>query len=238
MLALKTERKELAFGQAPAFCRYELHMERYRSAAEFLLRHTADARAASQRMSLIDVGAGTGSMRYFLPESDFEFHGTDIWPARIKICESLGYKMHHHDIDDEELPYTADTFDVAVASHVLEHLYHPQRAMRRIWRVLKPGGLMIVGLPMHPRWLSALCNLKHRFFPEPKGGHQWFFARHSLEAFFEGYNVLDVRGFRILSARRRANWENSHRFYRFNTWVGRRFPYLTPEVNVVVQKSE
>lgn len=54
--------------------------------------------------------------------------------------------MRQLDVTDLDLP--DDTFDAALCSHVLEHVPDDRRAMREIWRVLKPGGWAIMQAPI------------------------------------------------------------------------------------------
>ncbi len=50
-------------------------------------------------------------------------------------------------MDIHEIPFEPDTFDVVLCNHVLEHVRDDIRAMREIYRVLKPGGLAIMQVP-------------------------------------------------------------------------------------------
>ncbi len=51
-----------------------------------------------------------------------------------------------------ELPFRPGSFDVVVASDVLEHIDDDARAVQEIARVLQPGGAFIFSVPAHP-WL-------------------------------------------------------------------------------------
>jgi SAM-dependent methyltransferase len=46
------------------------------------------------------------------------------------------------------IPYLADSFDVVLCSHVLEHVPDDRLAMRELCRVMKPGGWGIIQVPM------------------------------------------------------------------------------------------
>lgn len=45
------------------------------------------------------------------------------------------------------LPFAADSFDGIVLTEVLEHCADPMRALREVYRVLRPGGLLLVTSP-------------------------------------------------------------------------------------------
>jgi SAM-dependent methyltransferase len=51
-------------------------------------------------------------------------------------------------LDITAIPYPDDHFDLIICSHVLEHVADDRRAMRELYRVLGPGGLAILLVPM------------------------------------------------------------------------------------------
>ncbi len=51
-------------------------------------------------------------------------------------------------MDITNILYEDNSFDVILCSHVLEHVVDDQKAMRELFRVLKPGGWAILGSPM------------------------------------------------------------------------------------------
>jgi SAM-dependent methyltransferase len=52
------------------------------------------------------------------------------------------------DLDVTAMPFANDHFDLVICSHVLEHVPDDRAAMRELFRVLKPGGLAILLVPM------------------------------------------------------------------------------------------
>jgi SAM-dependent methyltransferase len=230
----------LAFGRVPAFRSYELFMERYRAAAEFLAPRDPDCE--SPRRAILDVGAGEGYLRYFLDAPDLDWHGIELNPRRRRLCEHLGYRMTALDIARERFPYADASFDLVAASHVLEHLVDRDHALGEIDRVLKPGGLLFLAVPVKLPPFATLLNayyaMKSRVRPA-ETAHAY--SLRSLKRWLRGrlgerYATRDLRGLRLISARRRADWEEHEGFWRFNVWWGRTFPALTPEVNVILEK--
>jgi SAM-dependent methyltransferase len=51
-------------------------------------------------------------------------------------------------LDVTGIPFPDDHFDVVICSHVLEHVPDDRKAMHELRRVLKPGGLAILLVPM------------------------------------------------------------------------------------------
>src|SRR5690606_5554081 len=60
----------------------------------------------------------------------------------LKIIEESVYELTHKD----------NTFDVVFLLEVLEHLDYPDKALQEIHRILKPGGVLILGVPREPIW--------------------------------------------------------------------------------------
>ena len=59
--------------------------------------------------------------------------------------DSRDFIDRHDDVED--LQFADASFDAAVCWSVLEHVPHPQNAIKEIYRVLKPGGYVWVQLP-------------------------------------------------------------------------------------------
>jgi SAM-dependent methyltransferase len=49
--------------------------------------------------------------------------------------------------DIQELPFTNESFDVILCSHVLEHVPDDKKAMQELYRVLKPSGYALLEVP-------------------------------------------------------------------------------------------
>ena len=53
-----------------------------------------------------------------------------------------------HQFDIQSIPYPDNSFDLVFASHVLEYVKNDRRAIQEIKRVLRPGGLAFLPVPM------------------------------------------------------------------------------------------
>jgi len=53
-------------------------------------------------------------------------------------------------MDIHAIPFEANTFEVVLCNHVLEHVQDDIKAMSEIYRVLKPGGFAILMVPLYP----------------------------------------------------------------------------------------
>jgi len=74
---------------------------------------------------------------------------------RFKKLDNLSYittDLHSPIVDIKadicDLPFENNSFDWVLCNHVLEHIQDDRQAMKEIYRVLKPGGLAILQIPM------------------------------------------------------------------------------------------
>jgi SAM-dependent methyltransferase len=227
----------LAFGLLPAHRKYELRQARYTEMIPALADHL---RALGKNARVLDVGSGNGEAKIVLDSvaRDAEWTGVEFARDRVEVCKRLGYARIVDDVNLEQapLPLPDGAFDVVIASHILEHLENARAAFADWYRVLKPGGLMLIGVPMHLVVVSWIMRLRYRLFGRRPFQHCVFFSLPSLRRFLSGYEVQRIWGFRVLSARRQLPLEDWRWFYRASMWIGRRFPNLTQEVNVLVKK--
>jgi SAM-dependent methyltransferase len=51
-------------------------------------------------------------------------------------------------LDITKIEMADASFDVILCSHVLEHVHDDRRAMRELWRILRPGGWAMIQVPV------------------------------------------------------------------------------------------
>jgi SAM-dependent methyltransferase len=54
-----------------------------------------------------------------------------------------------HRVDITEVPLAEAEYDVVIAHHVLEHIPDDRQAMRELFRLLKPGGVAVLSVPLN-----------------------------------------------------------------------------------------
>jgi len=93
-------------------------------------------------------------------------------PAGASITPAAG--------DATRMPFPDDSFDIVIASEVMEHIPADQSAMDEVARVLRPGGIAAVTVPS---WLpERICWLLSDDYHNVPGGHVRIFTRPELEA--------------------------------------------------------
>lgn len=119
--------------------------------------------------SFLDVGCGAGySLIQAKEELSCTVQGVDPEPGAHGVGRFTTGLWQERPIiqgSAENLPYADNTFDVVYSSHVLEHVQSEIEALQEMKRVLKPGGVLIIGMPTAAMSLVSLLSA-------------WFFTTH------------------------------------------------------------
>lgn len=108
-----------------------------------------------------DVGCGQGDLYQHVCSRFARYVGIDAvryedFPERAEFCRL--------DLDTGHIPLPGESADVVAAVEVIEHLENPRDFMRKLVRLVKPGGWVIVTTPNQLSLLSLLTLLvKQRF---------------------------------------------------------------------------
>jgi SAM-dependent methyltransferase len=98
----------------------------------------------------LEVGYGAGAVLLALSESVGELHGLDLdadpAPTRALLA-SRGASAELVQASVIDLPYSEGAFDLAVCFSVFEHLDRYRLGLEEVARVLRPGGLFLLGMP-------------------------------------------------------------------------------------------
>ncbi|HEV3409130.1 MAG TPA: class I SAM-dependent methyltransferase [Chthoniobacterales bacterium] len=132
--------------------------------------------------ALLEVGCGDASFTSDLARYSDDVTALDISAEQVALNAAKLPQVRFlvHDLA-QPLPFQENTFGAIWCSEVLEHLFDPAFALREMFRVLKPGGLLLVTVPYHGLFKNvciALFKWDHHFDPEYP--HIRFFTRNTL----------------------------------------------------------
>lgn len=149
---------------------------------EYQVRDYEDTRAYLRstypaRGRLLEIGCSMGFLLATFREDGWDVEG--IEPNR-GYCDFIG---EYHGIKAaasilEESNISSDSFDVVVMLHVIEHVPDPLGTLKEIYRVLKPGGTLILETPRYDSLMFRL--LQHRERSISCDGHIYFFTTDTL----------------------------------------------------------
>jgi 2-polyprenyl-3-methyl-5-hydroxy-6-metoxy-1,4-benzoquinol methylase len=103
-------------------------------------------RTGLDRGRMLDVGCGRGILPAQMRDRGWQAHGIEISETAARHArEVLGLPVFVGAF--EESPYEKESFDAIVIWHVLEHLPDPRAVLRTAYALLRPGGLLMIGVP-------------------------------------------------------------------------------------------
>lgn len=100
----------------------------------------------------IDLGCGFMPFKEYLTERVTAYHTLDLDPQSPEVT-FIG--------DIQEMPMIpTNSYDSAICLEVLEHIPYPLKAIREIYRILKPGGIFLFSVP----YLCRIHDQPHDYF--------------------------------------------------------------------------
>ncbi|MEN9354265.1 MAG: hypothetical protein RL318_1590 [Fibrobacterota bacterium] len=120
-------------------------------------------RPGNGRLRVLDLGCGQGDdlegIGRILSAAKVELTGVEGWEPYRQICATKGIATVALDIERDALPFEDGHFDVVMANQVLEHAKDLFWILGEVSRVLKPGGVFLVGVPNMATWHDRLLLL-------------------------------------------------------------------------------
>jgi SAM-dependent methyltransferase len=163
------------------------------------LRQPLISLARGNPRRVLEIGCAAGqTLAYFKTRGAEYVAGIEISPDVAEIARGRAEvdEVLVGNIEQMELSYPDNSFDLIIAGHVLEHLVDPWTVLRRLHSLLRPGGQLIGALP-NIRYHSVVLPLlfKGKWQYQQSGIMDWthlrFFSQHTIE------ELLESTGFSI-----------------------------------------
>ncbi|HEY9497593.1 MAG TPA: bifunctional demethylmenaquinone methyltransferase/2-methoxy-6-polyprenyl-1,4-benzoquinol methylase UbiE [Terrimesophilobacter sp.] len=106
--------------------------------------HTVRAVAPKAGERILDVAAGTGTSSAVLARSGAEVVAVDFSSGMIEVGRHRHPQLTFVEADATALPFKANEFDAVTISFGLRNIENPRKALKEMYRVLKPGGRLVV----------------------------------------------------------------------------------------------
>jgi ubiquinone/menaquinone biosynthesis C-methylase UbiE len=149
----------------------------------------------------LDIGCGTGELAGRLMARGWDVVGLDLCEpmlqkARVKT-DSRGRRVHLTVADSEHLPLETGTFDLLTCANSFHHYPHQEAVVREMFRVLRPGGrlLLLDGWP--DQWLGRI--IYDLIVTQVEGGKVWHRESHHLREMFTDTGFASVTQKRVYS---------------------------------------
>jgi SAM-dependent methyltransferase len=153
-------------------------------------------RLAPQACTLLDVGAATGEMVRLARDAGLVADGLEFSEYASRRAREL-YGIELMNVPLADLQASAD-YDLIHLNHVFEHFNDPLAELARLRRLLKPGGLLYIEVPLQ---FHVVTRMRMRIRPVDPGlsvhslHHPFFYNADTLR------RLLSANGFEVLRTR-------------------------------------
>ena len=97
---------------------------------------------------VLDVGCGTGELAGRLADRGWQVVGLDLCESMVRRAEHKlngnAARVRLTVADSERLPFQPHAFDVVTCANSFHHYPHQEAVVRELYRVLKPGGRLLL----------------------------------------------------------------------------------------------
>jgi SAM-dependent methyltransferase len=162
-------------------------LDRYR--VELTDGAVLDALGVCRGLRVLDAGCGEGYLSRRLASEGAEVTGIDLSPNLVDAARTerdrLGLRAKYYASSIEAIDEPDGSFDVVVCNHVMNDLADPDRALRELGRVAKPGGKLVI-LMLHPCFNNFHSSAEYAPGDESAGhipAESYFSARSVVQPF-------------------------------------------------------
>lgn len=128
------------------------HLRRRRLYVTSVLQREMVNRGIDTSCRMLDLGCGDGNNMTWLNEFSNNLYGSDYNLTRLARARKLMPEAHIFLANILDYPVEDNFFDVIFFNHVIEHIQDDVTALREVHRILKPGGLLVLGAPNEGCW--------------------------------------------------------------------------------------
>lgn len=144
----------------------------------------------------LDIGCGAGQFLYEMKQLGIKnVYGVEPGDFNEKQAKKEGLKIKKSDLINANYP--EKFFDIITINQVLEHVNNPTEIVEEIYRILKKGGTLIIGVPNTNSWNYNLFKKNWANLDVPR--HLFNYSDILLKSY------LQKKGFRILKIRYTGN---------------------------------
>lgn len=110
-------------------------------------RHQIILGCLDGRKDVLDIGCGSSRIIVDLRDAV----GLDILQYKLRWLKPRHRLLVRASCD--RLPFPGGSFSTVINSEVIEHVPDSPEMWSEMWRVLRPGGILVIGTPDYGRWL-------------------------------------------------------------------------------------
>lgn len=146
--------------------------------------------------NILDVGCGSGFSIEKILSDNFNVYGIDTTDEVVAYARKMRPKYNFQVGYAEKLPFENSFFDAIFYLDVIEHLKDPLLSLKEAYRVLKPGGVIIILVvkERHPVFKTIWWIWKKMKGKVWENAHLWIFDEKILSDLIinSGFNPLKI----------------------------------------------
>jgi SAM-dependent methyltransferase len=140
------------------YTRRRLHRKRLGWVTRAIEKHARNVPG----LSALEYGPGSGIYLPVLARNFAAVTAADVEHAYLSAIQPLsaklqGLRLMEDDIQDSH--FADDSFGLILCSEVLEHVPDPERSLKTLHRILRPGGIAIVTTPQRYSLMELSCKV-------------------------------------------------------------------------------
>lgn len=138
----------------------------------------------SKSAKILDIGTSTGTNLRMLRDDGYtNYIGMDIAQESKEFCAAKG--LGNVLIHDVSKPFPESSFDVIIATDIIEHIDDDKKALNNIFNATKPGGFVLITVPCFMFLWGPQDDLSH---------HKRRYIKKEL------VQLIKEQGFRVLKS--------------------------------------
>lgn len=148
---------------------------------------------------MLDFGCGAGHFLEEMRDLGWQVEGLDISAScAAEVTDRTGIPVHHGSLPHDSI--AENSFDAVTMWNALEHVHEPREIIRAARQALRPGGILVVGVPNIDSW--GFRKFKHDWHCLELPRHLLHFDPDALRA------MMQQEGMKVLSLEQigRAGW--------------------------------
>ena len=142
-----------------------------------------------ENINVLDIGCGAGVISENIFKGRGKITGIEVSAAACEIAKKRLDEVKCGFYEQFEKDFNANSFDYIIAFHVIEHVDNPNHFLDFCYKILKPGGLILLSTPDFNGPIAKRFGSNFRLLHDPT--HQSLFSMVGL------LNAVQARNFKL-----------------------------------------